>query len=150
MLFRSEGAPIAEIIRLEFEGFSDQVKSVGPDLLLNPRVAQTFALVVHELATNAIKYGALSLQNGQVAIHWAVEGIRAEARFKFQWQERNGPPVIAPTRQGFGHMVIEKAAAQDFGLPKIRFESEGLCYEIDAALSAVAAKSLNDSRALAI
>jgi len=50
-----EGAPIAEIIRLEFEAFSDQVKSVGPDVLLNPRVAQTFALVVHELATNATK-----------------------------------------------------------------------------------------------
>jgi len=50
-----EGAPIAEIIRLEFEGFSDQIKSDGPDVLLNPGVAQTFALVVHELATNATK-----------------------------------------------------------------------------------------------
>jgi PAS domain S-box-containing protein len=134
-----EGAPIAEIIRLEFEGFSDQIKSDGPDVLLNPRVAQTFALVVHELATNATKYGALSLPDGQVAIHWSVEGTGAESRFKFQWRERNGPPVIPPTRQGFGHMVIEKVAAQDFGLPKITFESGGLCYEIDAALSAVTA-----------
>jgi PAS domain S-box-containing protein len=134
-----EGASVAEIIHLEFEGFSDQVKAVGPDVLLNSRVAQTFALVVHELATNATKYGALSLPNGQVAIHWLVEGTGAEARFKFQWQERNGPPVVPPTRQGFGHMVIEKAAAQDFGPPKIRFASEGLSYEIDALLSAVAA-----------
>jgi two-component sensor histidine kinase len=133
-----EGAPIAEIIRLEFEGFSDQIKSDGPDVLLSPRVAQTFALVVHELATNATKYGALSLPDGQVAIHWSVEGTGAEARFKFQWQERNGPPVVPPTRQGFGHMVIEKAAAQEFGLPKIRFASEGLSYEIDALLSVVA------------
>jgi len=134
-----EGAPIAEIIRLEFEGFSDQVKSVGPDVLLNPRVAQTFALVVHELATNATKYGALSLPDGQVAIHWSIEGTGAEARFKFQWQERNGPPVVPPIRQGFGHMVIERAAAQDFGPPKIRFASDGLCYEIDAPLPAVVA-----------
>jgi PAS domain S-box-containing protein len=134
-----EGASIAEIISLEFEGFSDQVKSVGPNVLLKPRVAQTFALVVHELATNATKYGALSLPDGQVAVHWLVEGTGAEARFKFQWQERNGPPVTPPTRRGFGHMVIEKAAAQDFGSPKIRFESEGLSYEIDALLSAVAA-----------
>jgi two-component sensor histidine kinase len=132
-----EGASIAEIIRLEFEGSSDQIKSDGPDVLLNPRVAQTFALVVHELATNATKYGALSLPDGQVAMHWSIEGIGAESRFKFQWQERNGPPVIPPTRQGFGHMVIEKAAAQDFGLPKIKFASEGLSYEIDAPLSAV-------------
>ena len=134
-----EGAPIAEVIRLEFEGFSDQVKSVGPDVLLNPRVAQTFALVVHELATNATKHGALSVPDGQVAIHWSVEGIGAEARFKFQWQERNGPPVVPPTRRGFGHMVIQKAAAQDFGSPKITFESAGLSYEIDVLLSAVVA-----------
>jgi PAS domain S-box-containing protein len=134
-----EGAPIAEIIRLEFEGFSDQIKSDGPDVLLSPRVAQTFALVVHELATNATKYGALSLPDGQVAIRWSIEGAGAEARFKFQWQERNGPPVVPPTRQGFGHMVIEKAAAQDFGPPKIRFASEGLRYDIDAPLSVVAA-----------
>jgi two-component sensor histidine kinase len=134
-----EGAPIAEVIRLEFEGFSDQVKSVGPDVLLNPKVAQTFALVVHELATNATKHGALSVPTGRVAIHWSVEGTCAEARFKFQWQERNGPPVVPPTRRGFGHMVIEKAAAQDFGSPKITFESAGLCYEIDVPLSAVVA-----------
>jgi PAS domain S-box-containing protein len=133
-----EGASVAEIIRLEFEGFSDQVKLVGPDVLLNSRVAQTFTLVLHELATNAIKYGALSLPDGEVAIHWSIEGIGSEARFKFQWQERNGPPVAPPTRQGFGHMVIEKAAAQDFGQPKITFASEGLTYEIDAPLSAVA------------
>jgi PAS domain S-box-containing protein len=144
-----EGAPIAEIIRLEFEGFSDQVKSVGPDVLLNPRVAQTFALVVHELATNATKHGALSLPDGQVAIHWSVEGVGAEARFKFQWQERNGPPVVPPTRQGFGHMVIERAAAQGFGLPKISFASEGLSYEIDAPLSAVAAAAPKPEKVIA-
>ncbi len=132
-----EGAPVAEIIRLEFEGFSDQIRSDGPDVLLNPKVAQTFGLVVHELATNATKYGALSLPDGQVAIHWSIEGTGTESRFKFQWQERNGPPVVPPTRRGFGHMVIERAAAQDFGLPKITFESEGLSYEIDAPLSAV-------------
>jgi len=134
-----EGASVAEIIRLEFEGFSDQVKAGGPEVLLNSRVAQTFALVVHELATNATKYGALSLPEGHVAIHWSAEGTRAEARFKFQWKERNGPPVVPPARKGFGHMVIERAAAQDFGLPKISFASEGLNYEIDAPLSAVAA-----------
>jgi two-component sensor histidine kinase len=131
-----ERAPIAEIIRLEFEGFSDRVKAVGPDVMLNPRVAQTFALLVHELATNAIKYGALSLPDGQVGMHWSIEGAGAEARFKFQWQEREGPPVTPPTREGFGRMVLEKAAAQDFGaLPKIRFASEGVSYEIDAPLS---------------
>jgi PAS domain S-box-containing protein len=136
------GVPVAQIIRLEFEAFSDQVKAVGPDMMLNPRVAQTFALLVHELATNATKYGALSRPDGQVAIHWSIEGAGAEARFKFQWQERHGPPVSPPTHQGFGRTVLEKAVAQDFGEePTIRFEPEGLSYEIDARLSVVAVGS---------
>lgn len=137
-----EGAPIAEIIRLEFEAFSDQVQAVGPDVILNPRVAQTFALLLHELATNATKYGALSRSDGKVAIHWSIEGAGADARFKFQWQERDGPLVVPPVHQGFGRIVLEKAAAQDFGvLPKIRFASEGVSYEIDALLSVMAAGS---------
>jgi two-component sensor histidine kinase len=133
---------VTQIIRLEFEAFSDRVKAVGPDVMLNPRVAQTFALLVHELATNATKYGALSRPDGQVAIHWSIEGAGAEARFKFQWQERHGPPVSPPTHQGFGRIVLEKAVAQDFGEePTIRFEPEGLSYEIDARLSVVAVGS---------
>jgi PAS domain S-box-containing protein len=135
-----EGATIAEIIRLEFEAFSNRVKSAGPDVMLNPKVAQTFALLVHELATNATKYGALSRPEGTVAIHWSIEGEGADARFKFQWQERDGPPVVPPTRQGFGSIVLEKAAAQDFGaLPKISFAPDGVTYQIDAPLSAMAA-----------
>jgi PAS domain S-box-containing protein len=130
------GAPVAEIIRLEFAAFSNRVTAIGPDVTLNSRAAQTFALVVHELATNAAKYGALSLpKNGQVDIRWSVEGAGKEARFKFQWQERGGPPVIPPTRQGFGSVLIEKVAAQDFGAEsKIRFAPEGVSYEIDAPL----------------
>ena len=133
-----EGAPIAEIIRLEFRAFSERVKADGPTLMLNSRVAQTFALVMHELATNAVKYGALSLPDGHVAIHWSIEGLGVEARFKFRWQERNGPPVSPPDRQGFGSIILEKAAAQDFGAPPvIRFAPEGLSYEIDAPLKVV-------------
>jgi PAS domain S-box-containing protein len=130
------GAPVAEIIRLEFEAFSDRVTAIGPDVTLNSRAAQTFALLVHELATNAAKYGALSLpEKGQIDIHWSIEGAGKEARFKFQWQERGGPPVIPPTRQGFGSVLVEKVAAQDFGAqPKIRFAPEGVSYAIDAPL----------------
>jgi two-component sensor histidine kinase len=91
---------------------------------------------VHELATNAAKYGALSLpERGQVDIHWSIEGAAKDARFKFRWQERDGPPVTPPTRQGFGSVLIEKVAAQDFGAePTIRFAPEGVSYEIDAPL----------------
>jgi two-component sensor histidine kinase len=137
-----EGASMAEIIHLELETFSEQVEAVGSEVMLNPRVAQTFALVVHELATNATKYGALSRPEGRVAIHWSIEGVGAVARFKFQWQEQDGPPVVPPAHQGFGRAVLEKAAAQDFSAtPKIRFAPEGMSYEIDAPLSVVIADS---------
>jgi two-component sensor histidine kinase len=144
-----EGAPLNEIVRLEFESFSDRVKAVGPRVMLNPRVAQTFTLLVHELATNATKYGALSRPDGQIEIHWSIEGVDADARFRFQWQELNGPPVLPPTRQGFGRILLEKAAAQEFGvLPKVRFAPEGLIYEIEAPLSVVAASNSRGGRKL--
>jgi PAS domain S-box-containing protein len=135
------GTPVADIIRLEFEAFSNRVIAVGPDVMLNSRTAQTFALLVHELATNATKYGALSLpKKGRIDIHWLIEGAGEEARFKFEWQERDGPPVVPPTHQGFGSLLFEKVAAQDFGVPpKILFAPGGLIYEIDAPLSVVVA-----------
>jgi PAS domain S-box-containing protein len=136
-----QGAPVAEIIRLEFEGFSDRVITAGPDVMLNSRAAQTFALLLHELATNAAKYGALSLSDrGHVDIHWSIVGEAEEARFKFHWQERGGPPVVVPTRKGFGSVLLEKLASQDFGAqPTITFASHGASYSIDASLPAMTA-----------
>jgi PAS domain S-box-containing protein len=136
-----QGALMTEIIRLEFEGFSDRVTAVGPNVMLNSRAAQTFALLLHELATNATKYGALlQPDKGQVDIHWSIEGEGEEARFRFQWQERDGPPVVVPTRKGFGSILLEKLAAQDFGTqPEITFAPDGLSYSIDASLPTMTA-----------
>ena len=130
------GAALTEIVQLEFEGFSDQVKATGPGLMLNARVAQTFALVLHELATNATKHGALSRPEGLVAINWVMEGEGAAARVKFRWQESRGPPVVPPIRGGFGRTLIEKHVAIELrASPTITFASTGLIYEIDALLS---------------
>jgi two-component sensor histidine kinase len=136
------GVPLSVIVRLEFEAFLDhRVKAGGPDVMLQPKMAQIFALIVHELATNASKHGALSAATGAIDIRWSIEGAGAEAMFKFQWQERDGPPVIPPTRQGFGRTLLERAVATEFGVPsKIRFAPEGLSYEIEAPLSAVVAE----------
>jgi PAS domain S-box-containing protein len=136
-----QGALVAEIIRLEFEGFSDRVMAVGPDVMLNSRTAQTFALLLHELATNATKYGALSLPGqGQVNIHWSIEGDAEASRFKFQWQERDGPPVAVPTRKGFGSILLERLASQDFGAqPNVIFAPDGLSYSINASLPTMTA-----------
>jgi PAS domain S-box-containing protein len=137
-----EGAPLAEIVRLEFEAFSDRVRASGPEVMLNPEATQTFALLVHELATNATKHGALSLPGGHVDIHWSIQGAGAEATCKFQWQERDGPPVVLPTDRGFGRTLLEQAVAKEFGAqPKIGFAPEGFSYEIDAPLSVIAAES---------
>ena len=76
---------------------------------------------------------------GRVAIEWSIEGTGEDARLKFQWHEFDGPPVVVPPpRQGFGRIVLEKAAAQEFGVaPTATYAPEGLNYEIDAPLSAV-------------
>jgi two-component sensor histidine kinase len=136
-----QGALVAEIIRLEFEGFSDRVMAAGPDVMLNSRAAQTFALLLHELATNAAKYGALSQPDkGLVDIHWSIEGEAEQARFEFQWQERDGPPVVTPARRGFGSILLEKLASQDFGAqPTITFAPHGLSYSINASLPSMTA-----------
>jgi PAS domain S-box-containing protein len=132
-----QGAHLAEIVRLEFDAFSDRVMVKGPDVMLNSRAAQTFALLLHELATNAAKYGALSLPDkGQVYIRWSINGEAEEARFKFQWEERDGPLVVVPTRKGFGSVLLERLASQDFGAqPKITFAPGGVNYSIDASLA---------------
>jgi PAS domain S-box-containing protein len=135
-----QGAFVADIIRLEFEGFSDRIVATGPAVMLNSKITQAFSLLLHELATNAAKYGALSLPAGQVDINWSIDGKAAEARFKFQWQERNGPPVAVPSRKGFGSMLLEKLALQDFGAqPKITFAPHGFSYSIDASLQTITA-----------
>jgi two-component system CheB/CheR fusion protein len=135
-----EGARLAEIIRLEFKAFSDQVEAVGPDVILNPRAVQTFAILIHELATNATKYGALSRAGGSIAIAWSFDGAGAEARFKFRWQERGGPPVAPPAHKGFGSLLFERVLTQEFGAqPKVSFAPEGLTFEFEAPLPAVGA-----------
>lgn len=135
-----EGASLTEIIRMEFEAFSGRVMVAGPDVMLNSRAAQTFALLVHELATNATKHGALSKLEGAIAINWSIEHEGAETKFRFRWKERGGPRVTKPPRQGFGRILIEKVVAQEFSAePEISFDPEGLAYEIEAPLSAIAA-----------
>jgi two-component system CheB/CheR fusion protein len=101
---------------------------------------------MHELATNAVKHGALSQSGGRIVIRWSIDGTGAGARFKFQWQERDGPPVIPPVRQGFGSLLLGKAAAQDFQvMPTVSFATDGLIYEIDSLLSVMAAEGGDNS-----
>jgi PAS domain S-box-containing protein len=100
----------------------------GPDLILQPATAQSMAIALHELATNAAKYGALSTPNGRVRVEWSVS---PDARFAFRWLEKGGPPVAPPRRRGVGTRVIEQVVeGQMKGEVRLDWRAEGLVCEV--------------------
>jgi len=111
----------------------------GPAVTVNPKAAVSLVMALHELSTNAHKYGALSVQEGRVTLRWSVEG----ARLLIEWRERGGPAVQAPERRGFGFRMIERALAADLsGGATINFEATGLVCRIDASLADATAKAV--------
>jgi two-component sensor histidine kinase len=109
MLVRSEwkGVDVGDLVRAQLAHFADLIGSRiavhGPKLGLKGTAACPIGLALHELATNAAKYGALSTGNGRVDVSWAIVGDT----FTMSWTEREGPPVSAPKRRGFGAIVIK-------------------------------------------
>src|SRR5215469_7958054 len=89
----------------------EQLRVTGPPVRFQPKAAETFALAIHELATNAIKYGALSQPSGRVDVSWRVENGSDPIQLIFEWRERGGPRVEAPQRKGFGTELLEKTLA---------------------------------------
>ena len=111
----------------------DRFEISGPAIKLAPRAVVSISLALHELATNAAKYGALSVADGRVAITWSVETGEAD-RLKLRWQETGGPIVQPPTRKGFGSRLIESLLAAELnGKVHIGYEPSGLICEVDAA-----------------
>ncbi len=107
----------------------------GPDLTIVPKTAISLALAIHELATNAVKHGALSRPEGRVAIRWARVPRGGSARFSLVWEEQGGPEVVEPTRRGFGTRMIERGLAAELaGTVTIDFRPEGLVCTVDAPL----------------
>ncbi len=101
----------------EFAPFSREdganVCTSGPSVALSPKCALTLGMVVHELATNAAKYGALSARTGRVHLGWQIDG--ANRQLQIYWSETGGPKVAPPTRSGFGRLLIERAPSSDLG-----------------------------------
>ncbi|MBL8893081.1 MAG: PAS domain-containing protein [Rhizobiales bacterium] len=116
----------------------------GPDVALEPRKSLSLALAVNELATNALKYGALSTQAGTVTVSWSLgsrEGDGASP-FRWSWQEMGGPPVVRPARRGFGTFLIERVLAADFdGNVNIDYRPNGLVVTLDGTLKPVAERA---------
>jgi two-component sensor histidine kinase len=133
-----QGADLAEIVRSEMGPYGDRVQVEGPSLMLGASAAQSLALALHELATNAAKYGALSNATGLVHIRWSTLASNGSGRFTFHWQERGGPPVSPPTRKGFGSVVLEEAMTEHYDVPpRIDFSIAGVTYELSGALTAL-------------
>jgi two-component sensor histidine kinase len=126
-----QGADLADVVRTEMSPYAGRVTIEGPSLILKANAAQNFVLAVHELATNAAKYGALSNSTGRVDISWSRSHANGSGVLIFRWQERGGPPVVPPTRKGFGSAVLEHVMAEYFDQPpRIEFEAAGVTYEL--------------------
>ena len=104
----------------------------GPDIMLRPQAAEAIGLALHELATNAVKYGALSVPSGHVTISWSIEDQgTGQRQFLVDWIERGGPTVTPPSRKGFGHIVFERLVTKSLnGNVAIDFTSEGLTWKL--------------------
>ncbi|AGK59890.1 signal transduction histidine kinase [Hyphomicrobium denitrificans 1NES1] len=127
-----QGAVLSDIVRdqvplSEIEG--DRISYSGPMVMLNAQAALHLSLVLHELATNAMKYGALSNPLGKLSIRWMVR-TDAGRNLVLKWQERGGPTVTVPQARGFGTTLIEKSLDAHGGLTSIRYEAEGVTCEI--------------------
>ncbi|MGI4879367.1 MAG: CheR family methyltransferase [Janthinobacterium lividum] len=108
----------------------------GPPVRLGPSAALAIAMALHELCTNAAKYGALSSKDGHVEIAWRLDGEGEERRLHLTWTESGGPPVRPPTRKGFGSKLIERALALELGgKVHLSYEPTGVVCTIDAPMS---------------
>ncbi|MDJ1158533.1 HWE histidine kinase domain-containing protein [Chelatococcus sp. SYSU_G07232] len=138
------GVPIMSLMRAQLGHCADLVGSRisldGPAVLLTADAAQHLGLALHELATNAVKYGALSGEEGRVDIGWqfaegeAGDNGSSTRRFHIHWIESGGPPVEPPKRRGFGQVVIERTVARALGgSVALDYAPEGLSWHLDAA-----------------
>ncbi|TCP97484.1 two-component sensor histidine kinase [Sphingomonas sp. PP-F2F-A104-K0414] len=121
---------------LDGAAIRDRCTIQGPSVEMGARAALSTSLLIHELATNAVKYGALCAASGHVDITWQIEGDGDECQLALDWAERGGPAVTAPTRKGFGSKLIRLGLVGTGG-SDIRYEKEGLRAAFTARLAEV-------------
>jgi PAS domain S-box-containing protein len=122
------GAEIAELVRdqLQLGGAEDQrISCTGPRATLDPQAALHLALVLHELGTNARKYGSLSVPQGRLSINWTIK-TNGRRNIVLEWKERDGPQAHAPSEHGFGTILIEQSLQADGGTASIDYGAGGL------------------------
>ena len=141
---RWRGAGMHNIAAAELGGLAPgQTRWSGPDILLTPRGANAMSLALHELATNAVKFGSLSTDVGRVDVTWR----RTDAGgLELQWLESHGPPVPTPTRRGFGSTLLDKVTGRELGgSVRVEYRAEGVRALLIAGASAFAATPAPES-----
>ncbi|CAO4184099.1 PAS domain-containing protein [Methylorubrum populi] len=141
-------AVIAGALAIHDDGEAGRIRLQGPSLEVGPKAALSLALMIHELATNAAKYGAFSVPGGRVGIDWTVAPEDAEGSFRgagpvvtLTWAESGGPPVVPPSRKGFGSRLIERGFSGAVGGETCTtYAPEGVTCRIRAPLSGLLEK----------
>jgi PAS domain S-box-containing protein len=134
-----KGVDLGELARAQLAHFEDligtHIELKGPPLLISASAAQSIGMALHELATNAGKYGALTSCAGKVTIEWRLEDSQAgDVIFRLSWREQDGPPVAEPLRRGFGSTVIGSLAEQSLDASiDLRFQNAGLCWQLSCS-----------------
>jgi PAS domain S-box-containing protein len=123
-----------------FELGGGRFRIAGPTIALDSAATQAIGMALHELATNAAKYGALSDDSGHIVVRWRVDETGAEPIFEMDWIEREGPPVAAPSARGFGSVVIDRMLSQRLNaVVRLSFEVEGLAWRLNVPLKNIEA-----------
>jgi two-component sensor histidine kinase len=146
MATQGQGAHLRDILSTELRPYEvSRVSREGPDVLLPPKLALMIALLVHELATNAAKYGALSSSAGKLSVRWSL----ADTRLNIEWRENDGPAVTTPTHHGFGTKLFTRALEQFEGAVDATFATTGLVCKLSLVVqesSPSIAPSVTDTR----
>ena len=127
---------VAQCITPYQDRLSDRIQLEGDEIRLSPALSLSLALILHELATNAVKHGAFSNETGKIRIRWSVDRAVHPGRLRLTWTEYGGPRVEPPSRRGFGTKLIDRTFREDTGgKATLSFEVTGLVCSIDAPLS---------------
>jgi two-component sensor histidine kinase len=139
----SAGAKIQDVLETELAAYPGRYILDGPDVLLQSSMVRDFSLAVHELATNALKYGSLSNDSGKVVISWALSQDNAANKVSFTWKEFGGPEVGPPKGRGFGTSLLNATLGQTH----IEYAREGLIYTVDLPIVKPQKPIANEKRA---
>jgi two-component sensor histidine kinase len=139
------GVDLKEIARIELEPYGERATIDGIDVIITAQTAQNFSLALHELATNAAKYGAFSSEHGRVNVSWTITAEDRCNRLNFVWQETGGPQVTEPQRSGFGTSLLKTM----FAKARMDYAPQGLTCQIEVTLEAASPAPLTAGTASA-